>query len=285
MRSHQIVSDSSVTFNVSDSLTDSGSGSQNRVSTVYGFELLTKPVAGDLLGTTFESAPPAGREAEHVWAGEDRGATMAGFLNNAAIGRLSLNGDVRSAFRFKAAGAKNAMYVDYLDISASVRDDLRGSLSIDENFTIYFAAASVPVEQLDGALDGRLRWVKDFAGPNSSVEILLRDGRSAFVNRGLRESLVIDSDGDGIANGQDLYPFDGAGRVRINTAAGKVQIQWDGAAQTEYTIESTPALSGSTWTAVGTVKNSSDATQTLRFEEPLGASRVNRYYRIRSNGP
>lgn len=286
MRNHQIVSDSTVTLNVSDNLSDSGPGSSVRISTVYGFELLAKPANGDLLGSTFESTPPANSEAVQKWAGEDRGATKEGFVNNAAIGRLVLNGNFGTLFTFQAAGSKSALYVDYLDLSASVRENLEASLSVDDNMTIYFAGSSVPSEQLDGALNGRIRWVRDFAGANSSVDVLLRDGRTVKVNRSLRESLKIDSDGDGIYNGQDLFPFDGASALTVEfvrTPTPKLILRWDGAAQKVYHVEATDSLTGGTWSTIGSVTNSSDLIETLRFEDPVSANNPRRLYRIKSN--
>jgi len=286
MRNHQIVSDSTVSFSVTDNLSDSGPGASVKVSTVYGFDLFVKPATGDLLGTSFESTPPSGSEAVIRWAGEDRGATKAGFLNNAAVGRLTLNGNFGTLFTFQAAGAKSAIYVDYLDLSASVRENLAANLSIDENMTIYFAGSSVPASELDGALNGRIRWVRDFAGDNSSVDVLLRDGRTVRVNRALRESLQIDSDGDGIFNGQDLFPFDGASALTVEfvrTPTPKLVLRWDGAAQKIYQVEATDSLSGGTWSALGSVTNSTDLIQTLRFEDPVSANNPRRLYRIKSN--
>ena len=85
--------------------------------------------------------------------------------------------------------------------------DLASTLQVDPNLTLYFAYANVPVEQLDGLLGGRLRWVRDFVGPNSGVAVALPSGRTIIVNRGLRESPTIDSDGDGIPNSIDEQPF------------------------------------------------------------------------------
>jgi len=288
MRGHSIISDSSVSLSATRSLSDSGPGSQNKITTVYGFELPVKPTSGDLLGTTFESTPQADREAEHIWAGEDRGASKSGFLNNIAVGRVALNGDVGTTFRFTGSGAKNAIYVDFLDLSASVRENLSGSLFIADNFTIYFAAASVPIDEIDGALGGRLRWVSDYAGSNSSVEVLLRDGRTIKVNRALRESLKIDSDGDGIANGQDLFPFDGASGLKIDRSSdgnSGVTLRWNGSARTVYTIEVTSGVSGSAWTVLGTVANDTDISKTLKYTDAANAGPTSRYYRIRSTTP
>jgi hypothetical protein len=135
-------------------------------------------------------------------------------------------------------------------------------------------------------LNGRIRWVKDFAGANSSVEVLLRDGRTVRVNRALRESLSIDSDGDGIFNGQDVFPFDGASSLRVEfvrTPTPKLLLSWDGAAQKVYFIEATDSLTGGTWSNLGSVTNSSDLIETLRFEDPVSANAPRRLYRIKSN--
>ncbi|MBC8002245.1 MAG: hypothetical protein H7X97_06625, partial [Opitutaceae bacterium] len=81
-------------------------------------------------------------------------------------------------------------------------------LSIPTNFTIYFAGSNLKAEQLDGALGGRLRWVNSFAGPYSGVTATNLAGDVFQVNRQLAQSTTIDSDGDGIPNASDPFPWE-----------------------------------------------------------------------------
>lgn len=65
-------------------------------------------------------------------------------------------------------------------------------------------------EALNGQLNGHLRWVNSFAGPNSSVDVIIMvNGQPVTfsVNKALRYSLIIDSNTNGIPNGLDPYPF------------------------------------------------------------------------------
>ena len=54
----------------------------------YGLNLTTKPLAGDLLGTTITNVATAGSLVNELWSGQDRGYSVTGYSNNAAIGQL-----------------------------------------------------------------------------------------------------------------------------------------------------------------------------------------------------
>ena len=232
---HSLMASGSLSFSATNLLTDSvtafnryGVNVTNLPTNIIatnlwtvgdGFSLLVKPAAGDLLGTTVSNSCPAGLETENTNAGVDLGAVPAGFANNAAVGRLILNGATNtSVFHFKAAGAVNALYVDLLDLEngAANRADENGTniwtaLNIDTNMTIYFADAVIGnldiSEKLNGANAGRLQWVSNYAGVYSSTNVTYPDGRTFAFNRPLRTSLTIDSDGDGLVNGADSTPF------------------------------------------------------------------------------
>jgi hypothetical protein len=206
---------------VTNSLFDSGGGSGNSIICRDGFRLLIKPLTGDLLGTTFQTAAPDFAAINHMWAGRDLGRVEAGFSNNVAIGRLVLTAGTLEdlfppLFVFNGTGAGNALYVDFLDLSALA--DYQNEIQINPNLVIYYAGASLsfvpqglqtPEEYLDGQFGNRLRWVSSFAGPNSSVDVLVNGNQTIKVNAALRNSKIIDSDGDGIPNYFDFTPFDG----------------------------------------------------------------------------
>ena len=205
---------------VTNSLADAGPGSDNLVRVGDGINLQTKARTGDLLGTTLQSAAPSVPSVRitHVWAGEDRGASPAGFSDNAALGRLQLtSASPNPVFAFSGAGTRNGLYADLLDLSlfTSESDLLRG-LQISGNMVIYFAAANLgftppnntngipqePEEYLDGLFGGHLRWVRTFAGPNSS-QMAVINGQTVAVNRALFNSKIIDSDNDSVPNFYD----------------------------------------------------------------------------------
>lgn len=277
-----------ITFAVSNTLEDSGGDADNSFSVNDGFQLLIKPAVGDLLGSRFRSVAPRFQEVKHVWAAEDRGATKAGFSNNAAIGRLTLEGDLDTLHTFSGTGSANGLYVDFLELTTSVQQNLSESVLINPNLVIYFADSNVPVEELDGQLGGRLRWVREFAGPNSSVDVALASGRTVKVNRGLRFSRSIDSDADGIANAFDPEPFGGVriAKIEVTRAAPNTTlISFEAAAQTTYTLESTTSLFPPSWQTLQTFVNSSDTNRIVTLTDTVPGTARQRYYRVVYNLP
>jgi hypothetical protein len=103
--------------------------------------------------------------------------------------------------------------VDKLDLSALT--DLTNQLTIAPSLTIYYAKVLTgftppidpdtglrqePEEYLDGAFNGHLRWVRSYAGANSSTPVVVvnpANGQqiSIQVNSALRNSEFIESDG------------------------------------------------------------------------------------------
>ncbi len=226
LNNYSLTTEGFLNFIVSGSLFDGGPGTTTSIETFHGFNLYIKPLAGDLLYTTFSSVAPffPSIQVSHVWAGDDRGATANGYVNNEAIGTLALSTESPDpTFRFSGTGvgAHNGMYIDLLDLSALGANFLN-EIEIDPSLTIYFAAAKVSAgftlplgpngrrlsaeEYLDGKFGGHLRWVQCFAGPNSSVPVLI-NGQTYMVNKALFNSTQIDSDGDSIPNAADPTPF------------------------------------------------------------------------------
>ena len=215
-----------LSLNVAETLQDNGPQSSNLWRVGKGFQVSGPRPAGDLKGTAIESVAARFQVVAHTWPGEDRGVSTAGFENNLAFGPSRAQRDEFSQFAFVGTGVSNALYVDLLEMSGSVAADLDNAIFLESNIHIYFADARstdpnspVSVEQLDGRQFGigQMHWVKDYSGPNSSVDVVVTGNKTVRMNRGLRESLVLDSDGDGIANGFDLQPltpFDGIVRKR-----------------------------------------------------------------------
>lgn len=285
LRETRIASGQRLLIDVPDVLTDSGPGSENLLSVGDGFIMQARPSAGDLLGTTIESTVPRFSRVDHVWAAEDRGAIAAGFENNSAIGQLILSAPLGSQVRFLPANVPSAIYVDRLELQSALANDWRNGLLINEGMVLYFADANIPVEELDGALEGRLRWVRSYAGENSSVDIIVSEtGRTVRVNRGLRESLTIDSDGDGTANGIDPTPFDGVILTDIEVDPGRESVQtsisWMAAAQTSYRVEYRSAFAGGSWELLQSVRNEASERQKITVIDEVGLDKDTRFYRV-----
>ena len=191
----------SLTLDATEKLTDfvSGIPTTNTNSVIInhwtvtgGFDLPVKPATGDLFGTEIRTISTGIEEVTHVWAGTDMGATPAGFANNAVIGRLVLDRQSsNSVLRFSAAGAANAMYVDYLELTNFAYTNYRTGLLIDPNFTIYFAGCNADPEKLMEVYPG-LKWVQNYSGPNSTVVVpYLNSSNICLMNTNLAFSFEI----------------------------------------------------------------------------------------------
>jgi len=168
-----------------------------------GFQVLAKPAVGDLFGTTIHTMSSNYYTAQHVWPGVDRGATVAGFTNNLVIGHLVLDRQKNScSLAFAGAGAKNAMYVDYLEFT-NCATNISAGLTVASNLTIYFGACNVPYDKLGAAYPGKFVWVPEWYGPNSVANARVIDGTGARVLVKVNSMLTgakIDSNADGVPN-------------------------------------------------------------------------------------
>lgn len=272
---------------VTNTLSDTGGGANNLINVNNGFALPLKPTLGDLLGTTLQCSTLSFAEAFQTWAGEDRGVSAAGYSNNVAVGRLVMAVGTSGLLTFRGAsqtpGVTNALYVDFLEVDDTVSADLEGALNIEPNLIIYFADSNLPVETLDGLYGGRLRWVRTFAGPNSSVAVLLSDGSTIYVNRALRDSVQIDSDGDGLANRYDLTPFDPVPLVSLTmvTSQGSphARLTWRAAANTVYTVQCSTNI-GAGWSQVCIYTNTASSNGNVSVVDPVVATGGPRLYRV-----
>jgi hypothetical protein len=194
---------------------------------------MVKPDMGDLLGTTITNIAPSNKNVVNTWAGQDYGAVSAGYTNNAALGRLVLDGlGANSTFTFdgvtNGVGATNALYVDSIEFrDYATNRDLNGNLtalSFNTNLVIYYAQAIIAgqfssqsvAEKLNGANGGHLIWVPSYAGPFSGTNIVYPDGTTNTFNAALVQSSFLDSDGDGIVNKNDPTPFFVSSEVNFN---------------------------------------------------------------------
>jgi hypothetical protein len=256
-----------------------------------GFSLFRKPTTGDLLGTTVNSFAVDYAEVLNYWAGEDRGRSNDGFLNNCAVGQLILNGRNNSSFRFIGTGAANALYVDYLELQGSTTNrDINGNftaLNLDPNMKIYFGDAVANgrsiAEKLDGKNGGRLVWVNSYAGAYSSTNLLYPDGRIYSFNRALVGSCNLDSDNDGIANCSDSTPLFMPGIVQLsisitNRPPTAKLLSWQTIANsTNYLYYKTNATSSNWLLLTNFVFGPNNGTASVL--DP--SSNSTRYYRLR----
>ncbi|HEX5218916.1 MAG TPA: hypothetical protein VFZ59_05065 [Verrucomicrobiae bacterium] len=279
-------------FNVTGSLFDTGESS-NLFVVDHGFNLLIKPQTGDLLGSSFTSEAPDFAYPIHTWAGEDRGASPAGYANNVAIGELVLSAiGLDPYFTFSGTGSQNGLYTDMLDLS-SLGANYANELQIDPNLTIYYAAArlgvtppqsngvpQLPEEYLDGQFGGRLRWVPGFAGPNSSTDVII-NGQTAKVNRALRNSQIIDSDGDGVPNFSDPTPFDSLVLTGTMPVPQAFTISWQALPNVAYKVEYTTNDSLSGWQTLTRYTNNGPTKVTATvWDTNAVPGAVRKFYRV-----
>jgi hypothetical protein len=198
-----------------------------------GINLLRLPTNGaSLLATTVTNTAFFNGEVNNTWAGTDSGNDPLGFVNNAALGRLILDGrDGGSLFAFFHPDATNALYVDLLElkgVTATNVDDVGNFIGIflQAGFTIYYGDAvsngrSI-AEQINGrygftgADGGRFLWVSNYnTGFFSSTNVTYTDGTGIHrLNRALVTSCTIDSNGNGTPNCLDPNP------VPVSTPGG-----------------------------------------------------------------
>ena len=195
---------------------------QNNWTAGGGINLLRLPPKASLLATTVTNNAFANAEVDNTWAGKDYGCWPSGFVNNAALGRLILDGqDSGSVFAFWRTDLTNALYVDLLELKdATVNADISGNLVgvyLQTNFTIYYGDAvwnglSI-AEQINGRYGvsgtngGRFCWVSNYnTGFFSSTNVMYSDHSVHRLNRALVTSCWIDSNGNGTPNCVDPDP-------------------------------------------------------------------------------
>ncbi len=293
----------SLTLFATNSLLDAGGGSANQIIAMDGVSVLpgvpgTAPTA-DLLGTTIQSKAPDFVRITDTWPARDLGDSAAGYSNNLAVGILTLGpvGKGTSSLELGGTGpGANGLYADLLDLS-NLGTNLQEVLFIDPNLTLYYAAAKLsftpppnsegipqePEEYLDGLSNGHLRWVKDFAGPNSGVDLLV-NGVTVRVNAALRFSKIIDSNGNGIPNFYDSNPFGlGLAGSLVNGQATTpgFAISWNAAPNAAYVVEYATDLGLQNWKPLTTYTNTASVTRRVTVTDANApVSGVQRYYRI-----
>lgn len=106
------------------------------------------------------------------------------------------------------------------------------------------------------------------------------NGQVVKVNRALRQSLIIDSDGDGLANGFDPSPFDPA-VLTLSLASSTpltLALNWTAAASTVYKVEYT--TNNKDWHLLQNYTNSAATTVSATVLDQVPAGSPQRYYRV-----
>lgn len=277
-------------LNVPGTLEDGGLYFPGVIEATYGIVLPVKPSAGSLLGTTVNLVAPQFGFTESYWAAEDLGPTLAGYENNAALGTLSLDSDIGGTLTFNPVDSVNAIYVQHLEISDLVYADVTNAVVLTEGMTLYYATTSdnvIPAD-LDGKVSvggGTFRWVKDgdVGEPVALVSVVRGDGLTIRIPKALRESLSVDSDGDGLVNGADSSPFDLVVVSRVDLVGSQppyFRVEWVAAPGQTYQVQSTVNLKTGVWNPVKTVVNPSSVIQRMILEDPVDPDYPMKSYRV-----
>jgi hypothetical protein len=259
-----------------------------------GVNLPIKPAVGDLLGTVIYNKAKPGAEVTHLWAAEDRGGTNSiGYTNNAAIGKMILDGgNIDSLFTFTGTGVSKAIYIDYLELrNYATNIDTGGNLTavnVDPNMVVYFAqavAGNISVaERINHANGDRLRWVFNHAGNFSAAALVYPDGTTNFFNAALVQSQNIDSDGDGLVNAVDPTPIlraeDLAVTVAVTTqpTAGAV-VSWTTVPNSANTVYYKSSSGNSDWQALTNLPAGPFTSGRVSIFDPITTNGA-RYYRV-----
>jgi len=275
-----------ISMSASGKLVDSGQQAINQWITHAGFNLPILPPTSDLLATYITSIADPSTETTHIWPGMDEGPVASGYQNNLAVGKLTLDGGEFSTFRFTGAGPQCALYVDYLEL-LNTATNYNETLAIDNNIVIYFANANISASKLDGRHNGHLRWVKSFTGPLSSTNIVYPSGRSYTFNAGLARDKDLDSDGDGIVNGEDPTPFyvEESIDLRVaytNAPTPRAMLSWHTLTGSQNQVEYRTSLNSGPWQVLTNFTHSA-ASGRVTVTQPVTGSM--RFYRVRVQPP
>ena len=172
-----------ITFDITGYLNDGSLGTPiasirgtNIWTTTNGINYLERATYASLLATTITNTAFTNANVLNQWAAADRGCNPGGFVNNAAIGHLVLNGEKDSVFTFAGTTGNNALYVGTLELNddAARRNgtsDFPGVQAV--GLRIYFGQAfanGLPIsEKLNGANSNTFCWVPTFSAASVAL--------------------------------------------------------------------------------------------------------------------
>ncbi len=219
-----------VFIDAAERLVDGGVGNGAVITTGLGTWISSKPGSSDLSNSTIRTVVPSLAEAEHVWAGDDLGASPVGFENNLAIGVLSLDVGNLSTATFRGIGEKNALYCRLLDLSDAMVATIEDSLNVEPNLTIYFAGTSENINP--AVLDGF---------------VTLGGGRLVYVPLEASEAPVV-------------------AKVELSEDRSSVRVVWNGRPFKRYEVQSIDLATGG-WKTIRALSNDSVESHLLQVEE------------------
>jgi hypothetical protein len=145
----------------------------NHWTVTGGFSLPVKPATGDLFGTEIHTIATNFEQVTMCGPGRTWAPRRPALSTTRSLGAWCWTGSpAQLVLHFSAAGAANAMYVDYLELTNYAYTDYRKGWTSIQNFTIYFAGCNADPEKLMEVYPG-LKWVQNFAGPNSTRSCLI----------------------------------------------------------------------------------------------------------------
>lgn len=268
-------------LSISNRLSDQGI--TNNWFTSGGLNVNVKPIKGDLLATRLEATAPTNLNRTIIWAAEDRGDDPSGYNNNLALRELVLNGEPGSVFRFRGAGAANALYLNTITLTNNATN-YASAITVDPNIKVYFANANVPPDKLTNAFPGRLFWVTTNTAAGPMVTLPASLSTQISISSSQLQTLFAgnpDVDNDGLPNEIDTTPLSGftLNDVRvINLPPQTAVVTWQGVAGWTYFLEYRDSLDASFWTVLKTTIPASTGNVTeLDTLPPKGQ----RFYRVR----
>ena len=281
-------------LNIKDRLSDEDTTNSWTVNS--GVNMVSSPVKGDLLATTLSSIAGTNRNNVHIWNSEDRGDHPAGFANNAALGRLVLDGSENSRFFFNGSGAGSALYVDTIQLNNNATN-FESAISVSSNLKIYFANLvdtnnlPLPADKFTNAHSGQICWVSESTRSGPIVTIALGIGQSTNMTTQAMRALLPasgDYDGDGIRNSDDTTPLSGFTLNSVSTVGiadppgseptPHAKIVWQGIPNTTYIVEYRNSIGDGSWIPLTVLISTSSGEMTAY--DPLPAD-GRRFYRVR----
>ena len=253
-------------------------GKTNDWFCAQGLKLLAKPTKGDLLYSRVTSSAVAGATVFHDWAAEDRGNSGIGFLNNAALGRLVLDGATNSTFVFSGtdfSGGTNGMYIRFLELRNHATN-FASAIQIDPNLIVYFTDSNLPPDKLTNAFGGRLVWVTTYAGPVPAnvIPVALANGKTMHLAASSLPANLLSS----TTNTAPQTGFTISRVSVVNLPPLTTVISWPGVAGTTYSVEYTTSLASPNWQTLLTTFAPAEGTVTVG--DQAGAP-GQRFYRVR----
>ena len=132
-----------------------------------------------------------------------------------------------------------------------------------------------------------LIWVPDFVSPNLVDVELAEGGPTAQMNRFLRNSPVIDTDGDGIPNVSDQFPLTpedpgmGVELVSPKRTDSGISFGLSGTGSSTFVIEYTTNLLAPDWQPITGRMSASQLGELKSFSNSIAPGSQQGYYRLR----